>query len=166
MQIPYRKPGKFSQMPLDLVLTQNKLSELRADLENLKKFVRPKAAAEVGRLAELGDFSENVEYQLAKGKLRGINNRILKLERQCDQAVIIPENLETSIVQIGHTVTVEYDNKQKTFQILGSAETDPAQGIISHTSPVGAALLGRGVGEVVVVKLAQRDVVYKIMKIQ
>ncbi len=166
MQIPYRKPGKFSQLPIDHFLTQSKLDELKNELERLKKYLRPQAAAEVARLAELGDFSENVEYQLAKGRLRGINYRILSLEFQCNQAVIIEENAVNTVVRVGHTVTVENNGKQRTFQILGSAETDPRQGVISHVSPVGAALLGRAVGEVVRVQLAGREVEYVILAIQ
>lgn len=164
MQIPYRKPGKFSQIPTDPMMTEVKLTELKNELEKLKH-IRPQAAAEVARLAELGDFSENAEYQLAKGRLRGINNAILRIDNQINNAMIIT-NDRNDTVQIGHALTVEYDGKQKTFQILGSSETDPSRGIISHNSPIVTALIVHRVGEVVKIKLANREVEYKIVKIE
>lgn len=166
MQIPYRKPGKFSLIKHDPILTPDKLTELKNKLHKLKEYSRPAAAAEVSRLAELGDFSENMEYQLAKGRLRGINNSILKLEHQINQAVVVepPANVDT--VQIGHTVTIESGGKQKTYQILGSAETKPERGIISHLSPIGSALLGHCVGESIQILLAGKETTYTIVKIQ
>lgn len=164
MQVPYRKPGKFSQIKSDPLMTQAKFDELEAKLRKLKK-VRPHAAQEVARLAELGDFSENVEYQLAKGRLRGINSGILKLERQLNDAEIIASNKKTDTVQVGHTVTIECNGKQKAYQILGSSETKPEKGIISHNSPIGSALIGKKVGGVVKVKVGEKEVEYKIIKI-
>ncbi len=165
MQIPYRKPGKFSQMKQDPLLTQAKFNELKNNLERLKK-IRPEAAAEVARLAELGDFSENAEYQLAKSRLRGINNRILFLEQQLSQAVIIPEPQGSSTVQIGSKVTVEVGGVQKVYKILGSTETNPQLGIISYNSPIGEALVGCVVGDVAKIKLVNKEVEYKIMLIE
>lgn len=164
MQTPYRKPGKFSQIKSDPLMTRVKFAELETKLKKLKQ-IRPEAAKEVARLAELGDFSENVEYQLAKGRLRGINGGILKLERQLNDAEIITANKGTDVVQVGHTVTIEYNGMQKIYQILGSSETKPEKGIISHNSPIGSALLGHRVGDVVKVKVGEKDVEYKILKI-
>ncbi len=165
MQVPYRKPGKFSSLKPDPLLTEAKLTELTHQLARLKEVSRPAAASEVKRLAELGDFSENAEYQLAKGRLRGINSRIISLESQINHAHIIPTATSNDVVQIGHTVTVRRDGKDLRYRILGSSETKPGAGVISHTSPVGAALLGRGVGEVVEVCLADKTVNYEIIAI-
>ncbi len=166
MQVPHRKPGQFTHLKPDPLLTQAKFNELKQELLKLKDVTRPWAASEVRRLAELGDFSENVEYQLAKGRLRGINNRITTIESHLNLAQIIPEEQQTDTVQIGHTVTVSSNGQQKNYQILGSSETDPKQGIISHTSPVGAALLGHRVGESVKLHLANKEIEYKITKIR
>jgi transcription elongation factor GreA len=68
-------------------------------------------------------------------------------------------------VSIGHTVTVAIGPAERTYQILGSAETNPDKGIISYTSPIGAALIGRSVGDTVEVVLADRKISYKILKI-
>lgn len=166
MQLPYRKPTKFSNIPLDPLMTPEKIAELERELEILKK-KKPQAAAEVSRLAEFGDFSENAEYQLAKGRLRGINNAITKLEVQINQAVVIQPAKQSAGVQIGHTVTVEGEIGQKrAYQILGSSETDPAKGIISYTSPIGKALLGKKVGEVVTIVIGNKHTIYTVVRIQ
>ena len=81
MQVPYRKPGVYNYNKKDPLITADKLEQLKNKLERLKK-KRPEAASEVARLAQLGDFSENVEYQLAKGRLRRINSEIQILENQ------------------------------------------------------------------------------------
>lgn len=165
MQVPYRKPGKFSLIKNDPVMTQDKLDELVVKLEKLKD-IQPSAAKEVSRLAELGDFSENVEYQLAKGRLRGINEKILRLERQIMDAEIIKPNKNSDRVQIGHKVTIDFNGHEKTYQILGSSETDPGKGTISHLSPLGSALMNKKTGDTIKVKLAGKTVEYKIVKIQ
>ncbi len=165
MQLPYRKPTKFSHIPLDPVITAEELAELEHELEILQK-KKPQAAAEVSRLAEFGDFSENAEYQLAKGRLRGINNAITKLEVQINQAVVIAPPNGSTVVQIGHKVTVQTeDGVEKTFHVLGSAETNPSQGIISYTSPIGLALMGKKVGATIEVTAGQKKISYTITNI-
>lgn len=165
MRVPYRKPGKFSEMQHDPLMTKKKFDELSKTLMYLKS-IKPQAAAEVSRLAEMGDFSENAEYQAAKGRLRGINHRILLLEQQLNRAVIIEEQSNVDTVGIGHWVTVVSQGKESVYQILGSAETRPESGIISHTSPIGAALMGHRVGESVSVRLPKGDVQYTILRIE
>lgn len=165
MRTPYRKPGKYSQMSPDPIMTEDKFQELKNKLERIKK-AQPQAAAEVSRLAELGDFSENAEYQHAKGRLRGMNDAIFNLEKQLNQAVVIKSQKQISTVQVGHKVTVEINNKQKIYRILGSSETNPEKGVISYNSPMGAALIGHRAGDVVKIKLADKEVEYKIKKIE
>ena len=166
MQVPYRKPGKYSQMKSDPLLTEGKILELKNKLDRLKNVSRPRGAEEVKRLAELGDFSENVEYQIAKGRLRGINDNIVKIENQLKNAVIIPRQKQTNTVELGNTVTIANEKGQTTFQILGSVETNPQKGIISHNSPIGAALMGHKIGDVVKIKTNTKETEYKIVKIE
>lgn len=144
-------------------MTEGKLNELKAKLAKVKA-AQPQAAAEVARLAELGDFSENAEYQMAKGKLRGMLSTVARLENQINQAEIITLK-DNDTVQLGSTVTVEVNGEQKTLQVLGSSETKPEKGIISHNSPIGAALLGSRVGETVTIQLAKKEVTYRIVAI-
>ena len=117
MQTPYRKPGKFSLIKQDPLMTEGKFTELKNKLKKLK-FNQPQAANEVRRLAEMGDFSENVAYQIAKGRLRGINQGILNLEKQMQDAIIITQQKQTDTVQLCHKVTIENNNKQKIYQMI------------------------------------------------
>ncbi|MFH1187491.1 MAG: GreA/GreB family elongation factor [bacterium] len=164
MQIPKRKPGKYANQEQDLHITRAKFDELTRGLEKLKKTTRPYLIEEVKRLALLGDFSENFEYQNAKGRLRGINNKILETEYLLAKAIII-ELGKNGIVQLGSSVSIEISGKQKTFLILGSKETDPSKGIISHNSPIGSALIGRRVGDIVKIYLADKEIECRITKI-
>jgi len=166
MRLPYRKPGKYMVQKADPQITEDKFNELQNKLEKLLKVIRPKASEEVARLALFGDFSENVEYQLAKGRLRGINQKILEIEYALKTAEIIKLNKNNNRVQIGHTVTIETAGQRKTYQILGSLETNPGGGTISHNSPLGSALLGHQVGETIKIKLKDKEVEYKIIEIK
>jgi len=166
MQTPYRKPSKFSYIKPDPQITEAKFNELKRKLDKLQNHTRFKVMEEVRINAENGDFSENAAYQIAKGKLRGINQKILDLANHLKIATIIKPNKDSDSVEIGHQVTVSYDGKERTYEILGSSETDPVRGIISHNSPIGSALLGHKVGDTVKVKLANKTVEYRILKIK
>jgi len=164
MQVPKRKSEEHKFKKPDLHITEARLGHLRDELKKLKTR-HPRAAEEVKRLALLGDFSENFAYQMAKRKLRGINKRIIELDNQIKRAIIIKPNKNTVAVQIGHTVTIETAGKQKTYLILGSAETDPSKGIISHNSPIGSALIGKKMGDKINLLLTDKKIEYKIIKI-
>ncbi len=146
MQVPYRTPGKYTAAKKDYTITQQKYDELEAEHARLLER-RPFMASEVSRLAENGDFSENAEYQLAKGKLRGLNNRLMKIAHDLRNAEVIMAPINIDRVQLGSTVVVEIADKQKTYTILGASEADPTAGIISHESPLGLALMGKSSGD-------------------
>ncbi|MDD5071443.1 MAG: GreA/GreB family elongation factor [Patescibacteria group bacterium] len=164
MQVPIRKAGKYTNLKPDAHLTLEKLAELKIKLEKLRG-VRPRLARDVKELSTTGDFSENAGYQMAKGRLRGINQRILDLEEMIKNAVIIKPK-KSGVVELGSTVIAEVAGKEKKYKILGSSETDPERGVISHNSAVGRGLLGRRAGETVKIKLGNKEVVYKVIKIE
>lgn len=164
MRVPIRKPGKYTFLKPDPHLTEEKFRELENKLGRMLK-ARPPLIEEVKFHALNGDFSENAAYQIAKGRLRGLNQRILELEDHLKRAVIIrPKN--SGWVEIGHLVTVLVRGKEKTYEILGSTETNPDKGIISHSSPLGSALLGHKIGNRVKVRLADKEIEYEIIKIE
>lgn len=166
MRIPHHKPkpGEPAPEPVDVHITQKTYDQLARKRERLLKRVRPRLADEVKRLAEMGDFSENAAYQIAKGRLRGINRAIDELEYRLNHAIIIqPANNHT--VQLGSTVTVAVGGREKTYRILGATEADPDNNIISHASPLGQALLGKRVGETAVLRREERAVHYDIRAI-
>jgi len=166
MQVPTRRADKRPRIKVDSHLTVEKFTELKNNLERLTKVVRPRLAEEVKRLSTTGDYSENAGYQAAKGKLRGLNARILEIEDLIRRAVIIEPNVNNDVVGLGNLVTVESGGKQKQFRILGSTETNPVAGVISHISPLGSALIDRHTGEVVRIMLPGGEREYRIIKIE
>ncbi len=165
MRIPIRKPGKYTHLKPDQYITEEKYNELKNKLDRLK-FNRPRLASEVKRLAEFGDFSENAEYQIAKGSLRGMNQKILEIEDHLRRAVIIKPVNNSGKIRLGCSATVEIDGRERTYLILGSAETNPGRGVISHNSPIGASLMGKKIGDKIKIKLADKMVECKIIKIE
>ena len=121
---------------------------------------------EVATLAEMGDLSENAAYQIAKGKLRGINQLMLDLENQIKKAIIIQPRRNNASVRLGSSVTILRNEKEKTYLILGSSEVDPIKNIISHNSPLGELLIGRRVGEIVDLPIHNKLVKITILKIE
>ena len=165
MRTPQRKPGKYAGKKPDPEITKEKYLELKDKMDRLKKISQPKAIAEVKRLALDGDFSENAAYQIAKGRLRGINNAIDKIDDQLKRAEIIAPNNNT-FVQIGHRVTVETAGKTKIYTILGSSETNPDLNIISKQSPLGLALLNKKIGEEAELNINGKTKKFKIIEIK
>ncbi len=165
MRTPQRKIGKYAHLRPDHHITKKKYNKLAAELYKLKNHVRHPLIKEVKRLALMGDFSENAAYQIAKGRLRGVNQRMIDIENMLNGSMIIKASQNHS-VQLGNIVTVEINKKQKQFQILGSTETNPNQGIISHNSPIGEALMNKKVGENFVITINNKEVSYKIINIK
>jgi transcription elongation factor GreA len=165
MRVPIRKSEKYTNLKTDPYITQAKFDELKKKVARLINVSRPREAEEVKRLALMGDFSENVGYQIAKGRLRGINQRILDIENLLKNAEIIQAGQDSDTVEIGHLVTLEVNGKEKIYQILGSEETNPTAGVISRNSPLGSALIGRKIGDLIEINLPDKIIKYKIIKI-
>lgn len=165
MQVPIRKSGKYTHVSPDPHMTAEKLDELKASLKRLKES-RPQAIKEMQRLAEMGDFSENAAYAMAKGRVRGINQRMLELEDQIKNAIVITSKPRSDVVRLGSKVTVEVEGRQRTYLILGSSETNPGQGVISRHSPIGVALMGHRTGDRIAYRIGDKDVHCLITKIE
>ena len=166
MRTPIRKPGKYTGQKPDPHLTACKYKKLEEKLKRLREVSQPPAIKEVKRLALDGDFSENAAYSMAKGRLRGINQRITDIEDHLRRAVIINADASNDKIALGSRIVVEVNEKEKTITILGSSETDPSRGIISHASPIGAALIGHRMGDKVRIKINNRLGEYKIIKLE
>ena len=166
MRVPTRRSENYARPKLDPHITAKKYQELVDKLENLKKISRLRSMKEVATLAEMGDLSENAAYQIAKAKLRGINQLILHLENQIKKAVIIQPRTNTSRVSLGSTVTIVSNGQEKTYLVLGSSEVDPTKNIISHNSPLGLVLLGKKVGDEVELLLKNSKVKILVLKIE
>jgi transcription elongation factor GreA len=151
--------------PKPTYLSHEGYEALRAELNEMVNLRRAEVAARIHDAKEHGDLSENAEYEEAKNEQAFVEGRIQALEGMLKTAVII-ENGGTDHVAIGSTVGVESGDAAETFTIVGSAEARPADGKISNESPVGRALLGRKVGEEVVVHVPAGDVAYRITSIR
>ena len=125
-------------------------------------------AQKIKEAREQGDLSENAEYDAAKEEQGHIEAEIKQMEDILLNCKIIESNEEEGVVGIGSTIRVydeEFD-EELTLKILGSTESDPIHGIISNNSPVGSALVGRRVGDRVLVKMDAGDITYKILDVK
>jgi transcription elongation factor GreA len=95
---------------------------------------------------------------------RGVNQMIIDIEDHLKKAILIKPG-KFSEVRLGTKVTIEMNGKEKSYLILGSSEVDPLQNIISHNSPIGAALMNKRVGDTVSVNISGKNTVCKIIKI-
>lgn len=167
MHIPRRQWSRRPPPNTEPVyLTPEGVRRLEARLERLKRAL-PAAINEAGRTSAYGDRSDNAEYKEAKGILRRTKGQILNIEDQLKRVVVISSGVDAAgKIQLGSTVKISVDGGVKIFRILGSSETDPGHGRISHTSPLGAALLGHAAEDVVTVKTPAGEKKYKIIDIK
>lgn len=136
----------------DIWLTPEEILKREERLEFLKTARRLEIAEALKVARAFGDLSENAEYDAAKNEQAKNEYDIVQLENELKNAKVIDEAaIDTTIVSVGATVrlTNAADKTKHTFQIVGSAETDPVNGRISNESPIGKTLLGHKVGETV-----------------
>ena len=150
------------------VLTYDGLQALEAELEELKTVKRKEVAQKIKEARAQGDLSENAEYDAAKEQQGEIESRIAEIEKLLRNAQVIDEeDLQDGKVSLGDRVLlhdVEYDEDME-YTIVGSTESNPAEGRISNESPVGQALLGAEEGEVVNVETPQGISQFKVLRI-
>lgn len=151
------------------ILTYAGLKQYEDELHNLKVFKRQEVAQKIKEAREQGDLSENAEYDAAKDEQRDIELRIEELEKLLKNAeVVVEDEVDLDKISIGCQVKV-YDlefAEEMDFKIVGSTEANSLQGRISNESPVGHALIGRRVGDVVDVETQVGIVQYKVLDIQ
>jgi transcription elongation factor GreA len=147
-------------------LTPEGVKRLEARLARLKVAL-PDAIAETARTSAFGDRSDNAEYKEAKSILRRTHAQIFNIEDQLKRIIVISSGVDAAgKIQLGSTVKLSRNGAAaKTFRILGPSETDPGHGRISNTSPIGAALIGHGVGDIVTVQTPGGEQEYKIITV-
>lgn len=148
------------------ILTEEGLANLNKEYEELVKVKRPAVTARIQRAREFGDLSENSEYDAAKDEQSLLEHRISQLEDVLNKVQLIKPIRAADFVIIGSTVIVEVDGQIDEFTIVGTVEADPAKKKISNESPVGTALLGAKVGEVIEVTTPIVKAKYKILEIK
>ncbi|TSC53052.1 MAG: transcription elongation factor GreA [Parcubacteria group bacterium LiPW_72] len=146
-------------------ITAEGLKKLKEKLEFIKTVKRREIANRIKVAKELGDLSENAEYQDAKDEQAFNEGKIIEIENTIKNAVIIDKNGQRNIVEVGNSVKVENNASEKEFTIVGSNEADPPSGKISNESPTGQALLGKKKGDTVEVETPGGKIEYKILEI-
>jgi len=145
-------------------LTQAGVNELQAERDRLVA-KRPDLAEAIRSARELGDLTENAEYQSARAEQEKTENRISELENILTSVEVIKKPKGDSKVQLGSVVKLKGESKSKEFQVVGTVEADPLNGKISDESPIGRALLGKKVGETVEIVTPAETTTYKIASI-
>ena len=151
------------------ILTYDGLKKLENELEELKVVKRKEVAQKIKEAREQGDLSENAEYDAAKDEQREIEARIEELEQILKNADVVDEaEIDLEKINVGCKVKlhdVEFDEELE-FSIVGSTEANSLLGKISNESPLGMALIGKKVGEVVEVEAPSGVMQYKVLDIQ
>ena len=151
------------------ILTYTGLRALEEELENLKVVRRKEVAVKIREAREQGDLSENAEYDAAKDEQRDIETRIEEIEKILKNVEVVDEDeVDLDKINVGCTVTL-YDKEfeeEGEYKIVGSTEANSLAGKISNESPLGKALLGKAIGEDVVVEAQAGVIEYTVLKIE
>lgn len=142
-------------------LTKDGVKELEAELQALKA-KRIEVAEAIKSARELGDLSENAEYQSARQEQERNDSRIAEIERILTNSELIKTAPGSSKVSLGSLVRLKSESGKKEFQVVGTVEADPLEGKISDESPIGQALLGKAVGDEVEIATPSETATYKI----
>ncbi len=147
-----------------ITLTQIGREKLERELKELKSVRRPDVIDRIKRAKDYGDLSENAEYEDARNEQSFIEGRIQEIEYILKYAKTAI-NSESDTIGLGSVVTIDMEGDKVTYEIVGSAEADPADGKISSESPIGSSLLGHKVGEKFDVLTPGGKISVKIIKI-
>lgn len=151
------------------ILTYEGLKALEDELHELKVNRRREVAQKIKEAREQGDLSENAEYDAAKDEQRDIEARIEEIEKILKNAeVVVEEEVDLEKISIGCKVKIldVEENEELEYKIVGSTEANSLKGKISNESPVGKALLGAKIGDVVKVETHVGELEYKVLEIQ
>ena len=150
-----------------IYLTQEGKENLQRELEDLEGPRRLDIATRLKSAIEMGDLSENADYQKAKEDQGFLEGKIMEVSHTLSQAIVIKNSpVDNGMVTVGCTVTIqEEDFPPETFYLVGSHEADPSENKISNVSPIGKALMEKQVGDTVTVNTPGGTYEVKILDI-
>ena len=150
----------------EILLTAKGFAELEEELNELRTTKREENIQAIKEARSHGDLSENSEYDAARDEQAKIEARIQELEYKLEHATIIDASNKDT-VNVGCDVTILYvdDDEEDTYSIVGSLEADPFENKISNESPIGSAIIGKKVGDIVDVAANGSSYKVKILKI-
>jgi transcription elongation factor GreA len=140
----------------EVILTEEGLKQLQDEVAYLSDVKREEVAERIKSAREFGDISENSEYDDAKNEQALLEHRISTLQEKLRRSRVIKDSdIDTDRVSVGSTVTLRDKKKGdiRIYTLVGSAEADPTKARLSNESPVGQAILGKKVGDLVTVNI-------------
>ncbi|PIV08530.1 transcription elongation factor GreA [Candidatus Roizmanbacteria bacterium CG17_big_fil_post_rev_8_21_14_2_50_39_7] len=146
-------------------LTQEGFTNLQDELNDLQTVKRPSTVEKLQKARAMGDLKENNAYQSAKEELGELDGRIMEVQYILNNAEIVMTSPSDLTVSLGKKVTVDINGLQKIISIVGEFESDPMNGKLSTTSPIGAALIGKRVNDKVEVITPGGPIPYIILSI-
>jgi len=149
-------------------LTTEGLHDLKAELDELINVGRLEMAQRLHTAIKQGDLSENADYITAKEAQGFLEGRILDIKQKLRNAVLInATNSPDGVANLGSHVTVVESgfDEEETYHIVGNTEADPTKGKISNESPLGKAVIGKRVNEIVSVLAPAGDIQFKIISV-
>jgi transcription elongation factor GreA len=146
-------------------ITKDGKIELENELEQLKGR-RGEIAEKIAEARDYGDLSENAEYDAAREDQGIVETRIAEIEDILLNAQIIGGPSKDGKVSLGATVDLETEDKKVSYTVVGPVEADPLAGKISNESPIGEALIGKVIGDKVVIKTPKAETEYTIKSIR
>ncbi len=152
----------------EIILTQEGYQKLQEELDYLVNQKRKEVAERIKASIDFGDLAENSEYNDAKEEQAFVEGRIAQLNELLSRAKIINQVHDPNCVSIGSYVTLRdlETNGTNEYLIVGSIEADPSNHKISNESPVGKAIIGKKVGEIVEVEVPEGKIAYQIIGIR
>ena len=148
-----------------ILMTPEGFLALETELADLKENQRPNVIRAIKEARALGDLSENAEYDTAKNEQARIEARIKEITYRLEHSEVMEGSKDT--VSIGSTIVIEYvdDKEEETYKMVGSLEADPFENKISNESPIGKAIFGKKVGDIVDVESPNGSFKIEIKKI-
>ncbi|ETZ04556.1 MULTISPECIES: transcription elongation factor GreA [Holospora] len=148
-------------------MTERGLRQLQDELRNLTFVERPQVIAEIAKARSYGDLSENAEYAAAKEKQHLVERRIRYIEERISRAQVVDlRTLSGNKVFFGAYVVLEDEEREVQYQIVGADEADIKQGKLSIEAPLAKALIGKEVGDYVVLTIVQKEKQFLIKSVQ
>lgn len=150
------------------LMTAEGFLALEEELNELKTVKRPQVIESIKDARAQGDLSENADYDAARNDQAVLEGKIKELEYLIEHAKIIEEEKIEGVVNLGSTVVINYveDDEEEEYKIVGSLEANPFENRISNESPIGKAVLGKKVGDVVSVESPSGSYEVKIIEVK
>ncbi len=147
------------------ILTQQGQQQLKDELEDLQKNIRPETLRQMREARELGDLRENGAYHAARNKLAMVQGRIDELEQILQNSTLQNQSGKVGVVQVGSSVSIIVNEMERTFMLVSEHEADLDKGKVSVESPLGQVLLGASIGQKVEFNAPVGKVTYEIKSV-